>query len=280
MSRGGRSLVWLLLAVIGFALALAVATALKLRADRVPQSACLASKSEAEPPAVAAEFTENLAVTGLSEADLAARGIARQALGELDIETGCIVAADPLVDPARQAFSRVVGPGLYPVTLYRAKDRIALAELRFALGQPRRWVPALLPGQDPRALKADEVYGYPVDAGLGSFMDVAGQAVLLTKVRRTQSRLGPRYSDAYSDVLREPLDRAGGAALLYEPLEDDTGNVAIFQSGWGDGVYPSFWGLDALGQPVLLVTDFGVLEKGDGRERDEASDPADPPNPP
>jgi hypothetical protein len=31
-------------------------------------------------------------------------------------------------------------------------------------------------------------------------------------------------------------------------------------SGWGDGSYPSFWGYDAGGQRVALVTDFGVLD--------------------
>ena len=276
MSTSGRTLAWLGLAILGFVLALAVATALKLRADRVPQAACLTSETEAEPPALAAEFIENLAVTGLQEADLAARGIAKATLGDLDIETGCIVATDPLVDPERRAFSRVVDPGTYPVTLYRARDRVALAELRFAEGRAQSWVLALLPGQDPRALKPDEVFGYPVDAGLGSFMDVAGQAAFLTRERRARRRLGLSYSDAYTDMLKEPLDRAGGVALLYEPIEDDTGAVAIFQSGWGDGVYPSYWGLDALGRPILLVTDFGVLERGAARERDE---PADPPEP-
>jgi hypothetical protein len=35
--------------------------------------------------------------------------------------------------------------------------------------------------------------------------------------------------------------------------------IAMFQSGWGDGFYASYWGLDARGEPVCLVTDFSVL---------------------
>lgn len=33
----------------------------------------------------------------------------------------------------------------------------------------------------------------------------------------------------------------------------------VTPSGWGDGAYPAYWGVDAEGVPVQLVLDFGVL---------------------
>ncbi|TIO99292.1 MAG: DUF4241 domain-containing protein, partial [Mesorhizobium sp.] len=39
----------------------------------------------------------------------------------------------------------------------------------------------------------------------------------------------------------------------------------MFDTGYGDGSYRSFWGLDAAGEPLLLMTDFEVLENADGR---------------
>jgi hypothetical protein len=33
----------------------------------------------------------------------------------------------------------------------------------------------------------------------------------------------------------------------------------MFSSGYGDGVYPAYWGLDAGRQAVNLVIDFHVL---------------------
>ncbi len=36
--------------------------------------------------------------------------------------------------------------------------------------------------------------------------------------------------------------------------------VAAFSSGYGDGCYPSYFGLDEAGKPCALVTDFLVLE--------------------
>ena len=37
-------------------------------------------------------------------------------------------------------------------------------------------------------------------------------------------------------------------------------NVIGFSSGFGDGAYPSWFGLDANGDPLVLLTDFGILE--------------------
>jgi Protein of unknown function (DUF4241) len=34
----------------------------------------------------------------------------------------------------------------------------------------------------------------------------------------------------------------------------------IFSAGWGDGFYASYWGLNAKGEPLKLVTDFNVLD--------------------
>lgn len=49
--------------------------------------------------------------------------------------------------------------------------------------------------------------------------------------------------------------------LLHGPVAGET-DVAIFASGSGDGVYPPIRGLAESGTPVLLVTDFLVLDDG------------------
>jgi TetR/AcrR family transcriptional regulator, transcriptional repressor for nem operon len=42
-------------------------------------------------------------------------------------------------------------------------------------------------------------------------------------------------------------------------------NLVAFRSGEGDGIYPSYWGLDGARRPVALVTDFHVLSDGEDR---------------
>jgi siroheme synthase len=43
-------------------------------------------------------------------------------------------------------------------------------------------------------------------------------------------------------------------------LDDETGlNIVLFSSGWGNGQYKTYWGLDARGAALCLMTDFQVL---------------------
>lgn len=37
-------------------------------------------------------------------------------------------------------------------------------------------------------------------------------------------------------------------------------DLEIFSIGFGDSVYPSFWGLDENGEPACLVTDFLIMD--------------------
>ncbi len=210
------------------------------------------------------ENEPNLSVTGLPDDALRERDITRMALGLLPLPNGTVIAADPLVQPEREAFTRRVEPGDYPVTLYQAQGRVALAELRFADGTPARWELALVPGQDIASLKAGEIFGYPVDAGLGCFMDPAARAAMARRDAQEQKQAG--YSNYYDDVLAGELKDSNLNWVMHRPLPDDPARVAVFSSGWGDGVYASYWGLDAAGQPLRLVTDFGIIENGDGRD--------------
>ena len=45
------------------------------------------------------------------------------------------------------------------------------------------------------------------------------------------------------------------------PVGDPAGlNVIAFQSGFGDGGYMSYFGLDASGRPLVLLTNFDILD--------------------
>lgn len=233
-------------AVLGFGLlALIAATA----------AATLDAFAADKPPAAA-----NLSVVDLPAETLETRMILARPIGDVILPTGRIVAADPLVYPERPPFARAVPPGRYPVTLYVAQGRNALAMLRVAPGRIARWRIATLPGQDAAKLKGGEIYGYGVDAGLGSFMDAEAPAAM-----ERRGRENPKCDNYYDCVLSEELSANGDDYVLHRPLKDLDVNVAVFSSGWGDGFYASYWGEDEAGNVLALVTDFGVLENGDGR---------------
>lgn len=214
---------------------------------------------------VARVFSNSDLVT-LSDAALAARKIVAEPVGDVELTSGRIIAVDPLTLFGAQPFVRTVAPGRYRVTIYTAFGRIAAAAIRFADGEPDHWQPALVQGQEIRQLKDDEFFGYGVDAGLGSFMDAETLPLVDERDKQVEARLGNKYTSYYDDVLADELTSTGHDHVLHQPIAGKKGNVAIFSSGWGDGVYGSFWGLDKAGRPLVLVTDFNVIQNSDGRE--------------
>jgi hypothetical protein len=208
------------------------------------------------------QASSNLGVFALSDAELVERQITVTPIGELVLPTGEIIACDPLTTGTDwPALSRKVKPGQYPVSLLEAQGRVAAAVLRFRPGTPVRWELATLPGQDVSTLKGEEAFGYPVDAGLGSFMDKTAMALM--SAEQDKLKADQNY---YDDVLAAQFAPNQDRFVMHHPVAGNPLNIAMFWSGWGDGIYPSFWGLDAAGEPLLLLTDFDVLENADGRE--------------
>ncbi|WP_418128610.1 DUF4241 domain-containing protein [Variovorax sp. 375MFSha3.1] len=221
---------------------------------------------------------ENLRTVFLDDEALRVRRLQRQSCGSLQVTSGRIVACDPLVQPERPPFVRSVsGRGAFPAELLQHEGRHALAVLwlRDRRGlQPAdlHWEPALLDGQSQNELGDDEFYGYPVDAGVGCFMDADCAAAIAEREAR-ESSANPDYGSYYDDVLDEELG-SKDMADHYPLGEGSANNVLIFSSGWGDGSYPSFWALDAAREPVALVTDFMTMQGGDARSEDDKRDDA------
>jgi hypothetical protein len=92
--------------------------------------------------------------------------------------------------------------------------------------------------------------GYGVDAGTGWFADVA------------TLRAFDECGEDASDELMAAMDRTYENTWSWADVNcgDSGENIIAFSSGYGDGLYASFWGLDEEGAPVCLVTDFGLCE--------------------
>ncbi|WCD81472.1 DUF4241 domain-containing protein [Pseudomonas sp. TUM22785] len=177
-----------------------------------------------------------------------------QAIGELELPTGQLVACDPLVS-CDGPFTQAVPKGRYPLQLAIARigddERVAFARIVFAPGPATRWEMALVKGQDPNTLAPDEFFGYGVDSGTGGFMDAA--ALRSYEARRDQE------GEAFDKRLFAELDKTYQHTRSWYLLPTDAGNVALFSSGYGDGAYPSYFGYDADGRLVAVVTDFLLL---------------------
>jgi len=180
----------------------------------------------------------------------------RESIGRLPLPGGQPVAADPYVMEAEpEPFVQRLGADLAEViaarvTIGEGHERIAALVLHLGSNPVSEWVMATLPGQDVLTLEPEGFFGYGVDAGTGSFgspeaMKVAGRVL---------------RSDA--GMLEDPVSKAlfsdgvgTRSAVLVAPEEGAT-PVAVCSSGWGDGQYPTWLGLDNSGNVMLVVTDF------------------------
>ncbi len=52
-------------------------------------------------------------------------------------------------------------------------------------------------------------------------------------------------------------------AVVVRP-HPDVGAIAMFESGWGDGMYPTWFGLDRTGEVAVVVTDFLLADEPQG----------------
>lgn len=156
--------------------------------------------------------------------------------GALVLPTGRIVVSDPILDPFSKPFSVAVAPGTYPVLLSLIKDDVALVMVNFAEGSPVRW-------------QRTKPESFGVDSASGCLMD---HKVCRFLRRKAEDDKYDRYSRRFQDALEENeglwgsycIDRASGA------------NVVVFRTWGGDGTFPSFFGYNASGELVCLVTDM------------------------
>ena len=109
---------------------------------------------------------------------------------------------------------------------------------------------ATVPGQDAGSLEGEGFFGYGVDAGTGSFGSPEGMKVASAVLA------------ADAGMLEDPISRALFAdgtgtrsAVLVAPQEGAP-PIAVCSSGWGDGAYPTWLGVDADGSVMVAVTDF------------------------
>lgn len=174
-------------------------------------------------------------------------------VGELRVPSGRIAVGDPFTTSfggPPPVLARRAPKGRFPVELAIARfengdARVACARVRFAGdGAPAvRWEPAGFEGDAPP--EGDAIPGYGVDAGMGCFFDAEA----------AKGDLDEETTEAWLAA----CDTSSVDTFTSHVADVGDANVVMFSSGWGDGFYASFWGLDAHDGLVELVTDFEIL---------------------
>ena len=187
--------------------------------------------------------------------------------GEVTLASGRVCIGDPyMIDGEEHLIERALEPGRYRVRLCIADDgagnvRVAGASLVVGAGEVVSWEPAVYEGMEPLDEDEmdedddgeDEAYGYGVD--------LACACIAPVEVIDAMGELDESAQDAWSDLLSESVEAAERDGQMYCEVSASGGSLIMFPSGWGDGFYFNWWGVDADGRAVVLLTAFDVLEE-------------------
>ena len=197
-------------------------------------------------------------------------------IGKLSVPGGELITADPLVglDRTTLPFTREVPVGEYDVVLCILSDdpkksygEYAAARVCFTDRPAVRFEEALVGTEDPEDLKAGKSFGFPVDTGMACFCDSRVRTALCEFEERMQQEKpdSDLYNDLWCDLLEDNAKRfpdyqsENGDWLNFQ-IPGTGYHLPVFRSGYGDGCYSTYWGLDVEGNICQAIIEFIDLE--------------------
>ncbi|MCQ4035539.1 DUF4241 domain-containing protein [Kaistella montana] len=182
-------------------------------------------------------------------------------VGKINLPTGQIVACDPLITNDMKAFEKAFPKGEFPVLVHKERESncIAYVEIVFKDAPVSEWKLATTEGQDIAELKGEEIFGYPVESGMGCLMDAETQDCLNHLEKRLFHRKGADFMGIYEEFFHEHFFDENGAIdqfAFLKPDEEKSGNIFAFETGYGEGFYASYIGFANDSEPVKIITEF------------------------
>jgi hypothetical protein len=177
-------------------------------------------------------------------------------IGELNCETGRLIACDPIVMRGFPPFVQQFPVGRFPVQLsiakYRQQERVAFSRIYFSEEPVVKWEFALDSGQQQRSIFSDTLSGYSVDGGIGIFIDA--------KANQAFTVLGRADDYVFERAFTDEMYKHDHGSWQYANYHFQEHNVVSFSTGFGDGRYGTFVGYDKDGKICRLLTDFGLFD--------------------
>ncbi|RKT01305.1 DUF4241 domain-containing protein [Chryseobacterium defluvii] len=182
-------------------------------------------------------------------------------VGKIYLSSGNLVACDPLITNDMQPFSTQFPKGDFSVLLHKERESncVAYAEIIFSNEKITDWKLATTSGQDTKDLAEGEVFGYPVESGMGCFMDTDTQSSLNELEKRLYHSKGVDFMGIYEEFFHDYFFDENGAIDQYaflKPAKEHPGTIFAFETGYGEGFYASYIGYDENATPVKIVTEF------------------------
>ncbi|SDQ74333.1 Protein of unknown function [Chryseobacterium soldanellicola] len=182
-------------------------------------------------------------------------------VGKIYLSSGKLVACDPLITNDMQPFSIDFPKGDFSVLLHKERESncVAYAEIIFSDSEITEWKLATTAGQNVKDLAEGEVFGYPVESGMGCFMDVDTQENLNHLEKKLYHSKGVDFMGIYEEFFHEYFFDENGAIDQYaflKPSEEHPGTIFAFETGYGEGFYASYIAYGKNNDPVKIITEF------------------------
>lgn len=182
--------------------------------------------------------------------------IKRIDIGDLHFSSGKIVAVDPELLEEYIAYQIAIQPGNYPVSIFVATDgngdqRVAFTSIYLNGKKAIRWEMARFQDEGNEIDPYMEISGFGVDSGKAAILDQRVADQLLANDLSLDFIFSRQMEDKYVDTFSYSI----GPVVNHS----DSNEVIVFDSGWGDGCYPGYFGYDSEDNPCAFVIDCMIL---------------------
>ena len=194
-------------------------------------------------------------------------------MGEIEFPTGNIIVRDPLVwlNRDEKAYLTSVPRGKYRIETLVVKleedhYRYALSRVRFTENVPKIYYEALKGDENLDDVDGDSIFGFNVDAGLATIVDVETRNAYCNfkDIWYAENPNKNIYDDFFAEVFAKnaeenPVYQREGGDWINFKIPNSELSIPMIQSGFGDGRYPVYFGYDENGELCDLVVEYIYL---------------------
>lgn len=210
-----------------------------------------------------------------SEKELYNRPLHHINMGTVNFPSGEIIVCDPLtyLDIESEPYFTKVPKGEFPVdTLVVEVEedhfRYAATRIKFSDKKAVKHIEALLGYEDLTELGEDEYFGFTVESGLATIVDVATRDQFCDFVNRWDYE-NDEDKNLYDDFFaaefkrsfeKNPQFQREGGDWINMKIPNTDADLPMIQTGFGDGTYPVYFGYDENNEVCEIVMQYIDLE--------------------
>ena len=194
-------------------------------------------------------------------------------MGEIEFPTGDVLVRDPLVwlNRDEKAYLTSLPRGKYRIETLVVKleedhYRYALSRVRFTENVPNIYYEALKGDENLDDVDEDSIFGFNVDAGLATIVDVETRNAYCDFKDKWYAENPNKniYDDFFAKVFAKnaeenPVYQREGGDWINFKIPNSELSIPMIQSGFGDGRYPVYFGYDENGELCDLVVEYIYL---------------------